>query len=562
MVFFKKELIKGWGHFGLLDGFEPIPPLYEGLYWGFIKGTKMSRLKQFTLSLFSGYLVLGSNILYTLASVPLALHYLGKAPFALWAVVSQVSGYLALIDLGMSGSISRILIDHKDDRSTGVYGQIVKTGILVGLAQGLIILAAGAALTIPASRFLQIPPDLHRDFIWIMLGQSALVSVNFSCRIFNQLLFAHQRLDLGNYGSTLATILSLGVMWACFDAGWGIYSFLASQAFLVMATLAVVWGSCLHLGLFPSGREWGTLSRERFKEMFAFGQGVFLISVGSQFINTSQTLLISRLLGLDAVATWTICTRAYSSLTTLVWRVMDFSIPVLSEMFVRNERDRLRIRIQDISILMTSLSILCGTLFAVANGSFVRIWVHSRAGWPVWDDILLVLWFVACTLMRVHTGLVGITKKLHFLRFIYLLEGSVFLLLNLALHRVESITLMLSLSLACTLSFTLPYGLARSSDYFKLGWLDLLAWVRPSWSFTWRLVPLAAVVWWMTRHLPDRWRLALNLAFTGGTGLILFLRHGLDSGLTREIGAKLPPFARRSLMWVSGSFPNPSTRLH
>ena len=54
---------------------------------------EMSRLKKFTRSLLSGYVALGANIFYTLASVPLALHYLGKAEFGLWALVSQISGY-------------------------------------------------------------------------------------------------------------------------------------------------------------------------------------------------------------------------------------------------------------------------------------------------------------------------------------------------------------------------------------------------------------------------------------------------------------------------------------
>jgi hypothetical protein len=36
----------------------------------------MSRLKKFARSLISGYAMLGANIFYTLASVPLALHYL------------------------------------------------------------------------------------------------------------------------------------------------------------------------------------------------------------------------------------------------------------------------------------------------------------------------------------------------------------------------------------------------------------------------------------------------------------------------------------------------------
>ena len=99
----------------------------------------MSRLKKFTRSLFAGYLLLGANIFYTLASVPLALHYLGKAEFGLWALVSQISGYIGLIDLGMAGSVSRILIDHKDDRRNGAYGGVIQAGddITLGIVAGI-----------------------------------------------------------------------------------------------------------------------------------------------------------------------------------------------------------------------------------------------------------------------------------------------------------------------------------------------------------------------------------------------------------------------------------------
>ena len=106
----------------------------------------MSRLKKFTRSLMSGYLMLGVNIFYTLASVPLALHYLSIPEFGLWALTQQVANFIALIDLGMSSSIGRILIDHKDNRSNGRYGGTLKSGILVGLAQGLIVLIVGLSL--------------------------------------------------------------------------------------------------------------------------------------------------------------------------------------------------------------------------------------------------------------------------------------------------------------------------------------------------------------------------------------------------------------------------------
>src|SRR5271154_497317 len=148
----------------------------------------MSRVKKFTRSLLSGYVALGANIFYTLASVPLALHYLGKAEFGLWANVSQISGFIGLIDLGMSGSVSRILIDHKDDRQNGAYGGVIQTGALVGLVQGALIVLAGTALSALAGSLLRVPPELRREFVWLMIGQSALLGLAFASRIFNHLL--------------------------------------------------------------------------------------------------------------------------------------------------------------------------------------------------------------------------------------------------------------------------------------------------------------------------------------------------------------------------------------
>jgi O-antigen/teichoic acid export membrane protein len=507
----------------------------------------MSRLKKFTRSLISGYILLAANIIYTLVSVPLALHYLGKVQFGLWAVITQLGGYIALIDLGMNSSIARILIDHKDDRANGFYGSVIKTGALVGVVQGALILLAGISLSTPSALLLKVPAELRHDFVWIMIGQSVLIAISFAARIFNQLLFAHQRLDIGNYGSTISTILCLALIWLGFVRGYGIYSFLLGQTVLILAALAVNLAGCLRLRLLPASGEWGTLSFSQFRELFAYGQGVFLISVGSQFINTSQTILIARLLGLEAAATWTICTRASTIITLVVWRIMDYSSPALSEMFVRKERGKLLERIRDLAVLMAGLSVVCGTLFATGNSSFVKVWTSAAAGWPEINNILLALWFLACSIMRVHTGLVGISKELHFLRFIYLIEGSVFIVLNLLAYRIENMTLMLAVSLGSTLCFTLPYGLMRTRKYFELTWAELLGWLRPTGRLAWRLLTVALITWWLAQPLPSRWQLVLDLVVPGIAGTLFFLRYGLESRLRLEISEKLPPLAQMAI---------------
>ena len=54
----------------------------------------MSRIGHFRRGVSTAYLLLGANVLYSLASVPLGLNYLSQAEFGLWAIVIQLSGYL------------------------------------------------------------------------------------------------------------------------------------------------------------------------------------------------------------------------------------------------------------------------------------------------------------------------------------------------------------------------------------------------------------------------------------------------------------------------------------
>ena len=117
----------------------------------------MSRFKRFAHSLISGYVLLGANTVYTLASIPLALHYLSKVEFGLWALAGSIMGYVMLIDLGMSGSVARILIDYKGDHTKLEYGSVIQTGALVGVVQGLLIFVAGTAAAFVLAPVFKVP---------------------------------------------------------------------------------------------------------------------------------------------------------------------------------------------------------------------------------------------------------------------------------------------------------------------------------------------------------------------------------------------------------------------
>src|SRR5208283_492860 len=168
----------------------------------------MSRLKLYVHSLASGYVLLGANILYTLASVRLANHFLSRSEFGLWSVTSTIAQYIALIDLGMT-STSRILVDYKDRKDGGDYGSVIQTFLLVSLVQAVLITVVGFALAFGLVPMLRIPPPLQHQFVYLMIGQCLLTAGSFLTRILIFLLAAHQRYDVGNYTSAGLFAVSL-----------------------------------------------------------------------------------------------------------------------------------------------------------------------------------------------------------------------------------------------------------------------------------------------------------------------------------------------------------------
>src|SRR6266446_8395300 len=184
----------------------------------------MSCFRRVIHSVASSYAVLVANALYSLASLPLAMHYLSGKRLGLWGLMASIGAYLSLIDLGMSGSVGRLLIDHKDEPGRGTYGGLIKTGWAVLATQAAIIFVAGYALAPGLSQVLRIEEEFRTEFISLMRWQTTLLALSFLLRMFSHLLLAHQRIDIINYSQITSLLLNLALLWWFFRAGKGIFS--------------------------------------------------------------------------------------------------------------------------------------------------------------------------------------------------------------------------------------------------------------------------------------------------------------------------------------------------
>lgn len=506
---------------------------------------RMSRAKKFAHSVLTSYLFLGTNILYTLASVPLALKYLTKPEFGLWALTLQVSNFIALVDLGMGSSIARILIDHKDDRHNGRYGAAIQSGFLVSLTQGAITLVVGLSLVWFMADWLHLSADLSRPFFWLMIGQVLLTAATFSTRMFGQVLYAWQRNDVSNYSAILQLILGFASLWLGFFLGFGVFSFLAGAVMSWAGGTAVNALACIKLGFWPKPGEWGRASRAQFHELFHYGADVFLISIGSQLILSSQTVLVSRQLGVEAAALWSVMTKMFTLVSQVVWRLIGSAMPAFAEMQARGEFERLWHRYRALFITTNVFAGCCAVLFAACNGPFVSLWTHGKFFWPPLDNVLLALWLIMSTQQCCHNSMIICLKETRTLKYVYLLEGMVFIGVALAILPTTGMTGMLVCSVLATTLFTYLSGVWRVAKISQLGWRPLLwDWQKPLLWILLVMVPVWLILAWVLPVVPNWLRLAVNAGILTAVGAWVALRYALPANLMIEVVEKLPGFIR------------------
>jgi O-antigen/teichoic acid export membrane protein len=498
----------------------------------------MSRVRRFALSLASGYGLLAINVVYSLLSVRLGLDYLQKEGFGLWVVVMQAAGYLQLLDLGMSGSIFRMLVDHKDKPGDGIYGSYIKTGFLVLLAQGLIAAVGGSLVGIWLPGWLAVPVEEHRTFQILFGAQCVLLGILLPLRVGNYVLQAHQRFDLCNYTGMANQLLTLAVLWAGLALGFGIYSLLAAAVVgnIIGNLLAVYCVIRLRL-LPPNAAAWGRVQWKVFKELFSYGSDVFLVNLGYQLLNATQLIIVSRSLGLAGAAVWAACTRTFFLAQQIVGQLVNFSTAAFSEMIVQGEQVRLRERFRDLLILTASASVFLGIGLAVCNGNFVQVWLAGRVEWNPLNDWLLGALLVVTSLSRCHICFHGLTKRIGSMRYVYPLEGGCFFLCCLWLVPRFGMTAILVIALISDVVWSGVYGGWRTSRYFgEPLWRVTFGWLRTSWAYLAAVAPLGLGWWWITQGLQGAWKLFLvRTTGVGLAALVLFWCLGLRAELRAQI---------------------------
>jgi hypothetical protein len=215
-------------------------------------------------------------------------------------------------------------------------------------------------------------------------------------------------------------------------------------------------------------------------------------------------------------------------------------------MFARGEDTKVRERYRTVVMLSTSFAAFCALTYALCNSPFITIWTSGRFAWGTMNDIFLGACLLLVAVIRCHSGFVGMTKQIQFMRYIYFIEGTVFVGVALLAARSGHLYMIILTSLVCSLLFTSNYGIYRVAQFFRVSmWEVAWGWLLPMRRFLLRAVPLAVLTWWLTCSLPPLPRFIIHAAVSGTLGVYLLAKYGTPVAFQDELVRRVPvPVAR------------------
>jgi O-antigen/teichoic acid export membrane protein len=384
----------------------------------------------------------GSNWVLTLLTVavsyvmtPFIVHALGPNGYGTWTLVNAMTGYIALVALGVPMACVRYVAQHVSLKEWTKANQTIGTcaGLYLMLGVGALVVGAGLWC---AFTYYDIPPTYRGDAYVAFAVMALYIAFSFFSYLPEGIMYAHHDFVPRN-------LVRIGGLFLRFGLTMGLLgqhpslSFLAaiqliglSFDFFISLLLIRLRYTHIHIDV-------RLFDRATLRRVMSFSLFVLLLAAGGRLSFETDAMVIGALIGVAAIS-------SYAFANSLVVYLLDFVVgiaavvsPMATTLSSQGREDELREIFLKWSKASLSLTIAIGVFLLVLGPRFIGWWIAPEHEGPS-GDVLRVL-TLSCFVFLPARGvalpiLLGLGKaRLPTISF--LIAGVVNLLLSAALAR-------------------------------------------------------------------------------------------------------------------------------
>jgi len=328
-------------------------------------------------NLAANWLAHGATLVVMFFLSPFIVHTLGKVEYGIWSLLTVLTGYMGVLDLGVRSSTGRHIILYLGKEDYGAVDETIRTSLGFFSAVGLLIVVAGASLgwLFPAC-FQSVPEEYH--LLTLLVLPLLALNVWFSALqgVFSSVLIAHDRFDLTRGVDlgvlALQTAGTVAVLW------WG-YGVLGLAVVVVGChVVGLVANFLLARRIYPALRIWPlVLEKRRLRELLGYGLAAFVSSISVKIIGQTDLVIVGAAINVASVTIYSVGAMLVYYTGTFLSHINFTLFPAIQRAVARNEMGSTRWLFQRAG----RLGLVFGLLAYVGLGAFaqpfIRLWMYG-----------------------------------------------------------------------------------------------------------------------------------------------------------------------------------------
>ena len=419
---------------------------------------------RYIVSLGMGYAQMAVMIAVSLAQVPLFLFYLGKSQFGIWALATQVSIWMQLVDGGMTGALARNLIDYRNDKTGNELQKCLATGARVLCIQGFLVFAFASLLGFFGKSVFGLSSLDALTFQKVMAVLGISTGIGFAGKVAQSWLYSCQRLDLANLIGFILAPLEFALVWILLHQNVGIMSLAWARLSIAVLGVSITWWASVRWAAFPWRQLASGWDVGMFRRLVAFGGGMFMITIASLLLTATQTAMTTRYLGLTSAAVWATAPKVFMLAQQVVCKLWDYRVPYLSSLMSEERRAQLSKEYINLFGIIAYIAGATTGVLAAINPAFLELWTAGQIKWEPINNFLMAVFVYNYLIVRCFSDFVLHTKKIGWMPLLMCCEGVLFVLLASLLMPRYGLSGMLFAALIIGI-LQLPYSWRCFSAY-------------------------------------------------------------------------------------------------
>lgn len=429
--------------------------------------------KRTLLTAGTSYLGVASSMITALLLIRLATQCLSREEMGLWSFCFGTVGYFLLMDFGVTNSLGRLFADAVVNRDHREMSRWLYLAVAILGVQGLFVLIIGLLSRDFILAWFHIPPNIRREasdlWTWLVCIQAAAMPF----RALPGFRYAQNRVYHNDIFNMAASWLNLGIFWFFVSRRTGVmsyaYSALGSTVFVQTGYFISVFFGKDGLRLHRVGP-----ALDKLPELFRYSSAIFVQSLATQMSGATQTMILTRIIGLDSVAVFSITSRIPSLLMQLTWKPFDACVPRWMLGYCSGDFEKSRKELI-LVLRITVLAVLsaAGTVI-VLNKPFIEWWTRPEFFGGTVLTALIGLSFVTLTIQHCMRFAFHLSKRMGVFTSVLLAGFVVEAGLGILLVRLLGISGIPVASLAASLGFVFWFHIVAGGRTYGIPVLKLI----------------------------------------------------------------------------------------